>query len=284
MRFDKIIIIGGNTVACNCLIQLCEDVPTEKLFVLESSGSTMSMLSYLCEVKGIEYTSSTVKTEIHDILFRETQNVRSLIISASNRYIFESTLVDNDDIEIINFHYALLPAYRGVNIPSWVIYNGETQTGITWHFVTNQIDHGNILSQRTIPIEEHTTAFDIIKAGMRLSGESFYEFYKVLLEKKFPGKSIVYPENSKLYLSKDLPNNGIIEIKKDSVDTICRTLRAFDHHGITRMPKLKVKYCDDIYTVKHYSISATDEIKQRIWKNNNCLFVIDDHRSICIDF
>ena len=64
---------------------------------------------------------------------RYTNKGEVLIISANNEYIFPAELVKLENVTIINFHYSLLPLYRGVNIPTWVIYNEEKYTGVTWH-------------------------------------------------------------------------------------------------------------------------------------------------------
>ncbi len=52
----------------------------------------------------------------------------------------------------INLHGSLLPAYRGAAPIQWAIIRGETMTGVTTFFLRHQIDTGDILLQRSIPI------------------------------------------------------------------------------------------------------------------------------------
>jgi methionyl-tRNA formyltransferase len=50
------------------------------------------------------------------------------------------------------FHDSLLPAYRGFSPTTWAIINGESQTGATLFAITQEIDAGDIVGQRTVPI------------------------------------------------------------------------------------------------------------------------------------
>jgi len=55
-------------------------------------------------------------------------------------------------IATINAHPSLLPKYRGPNPYFWVIKNGETTSGVTFHLVTDNYDSGAILAQEEITI------------------------------------------------------------------------------------------------------------------------------------
>jgi len=57
----------------------------------------------------------------------------------------------------INYHDAPLPRYAGSNATEWALYNGEKEHGITWHIIGEQVDAGDILKQRTFPIDPGET-------------------------------------------------------------------------------------------------------------------------------
>lgn len=57
-----------------------------------------------------------------------------------------------------NLHASLLPDYRGAAPINWVIINGEKETGVTTFLIDHQIDTGQILLQRKIPVEKYETA------------------------------------------------------------------------------------------------------------------------------
>lgn len=63
---------------------------------------------------------------------------------------------------IINIHPSLLPAYGGKGmyghrIHEAVIAAGERESGVTIHFVSNEMDKGEVIMQERIAISEHET-------------------------------------------------------------------------------------------------------------------------------
>ncbi len=52
----------------------------------------------------------------------------------------------------INIHASLLPKYRGAAPIQHAILNGETDTGLTSFFLTDRVDQGDIIDQRSFPI------------------------------------------------------------------------------------------------------------------------------------
>jgi amino acid adenylation domain-containing protein len=82
----------------------------------------------------------------------------------------------------VNFHDSPLPRYSGVNATSWAIMNGETVHAITWHVMTDQIDAGDILIQKPVPISEHETAMSLNLKCYEKSTEAFAELVDELSE------------------------------------------------------------------------------------------------------
>ncbi len=57
----------------------------------------------------------------------------------------------------INYHPSLLPKYRGGSAINWAIINGETETGVTIHFIDEGVDTGPILLQEKVVISPDDT-------------------------------------------------------------------------------------------------------------------------------
>ncbi len=53
---------------------------------------------------------------------------------------------------VVNCHPSLLPRHRGASPIASVLRQGETQTGVSFHYLTPQIDAGNILYQSALRI------------------------------------------------------------------------------------------------------------------------------------
>lgn len=279
MRFDKIMIIGSGKIACDCVRYLLTIVNKEKLIVLEQAGNSLSMLKKLCESQKIVCMMCD-KEEINICILNQIKEQSTLIVSANNRFIFTPEIINFTGTEIINFHYALLPHYRGMNIPTWVIFNREKQTGITWHYVTEKIDHGKIIKQKIIEIEDGTTALDITHKGMILGIEAFKEFIGELLEKKIEGRDVLYLEDEPIYRSTSLPLNGVLKLPQP-LETIVRVLRSYDYGGIEVIPKLKVQYQDVCYLLdKYHEERVTWQDMEKYTMKNGILKIKGGNREV----
>ena len=68
---------------------------------------------------------------------------------------------------ILNIHPSLLPAFPGLDAQLQAFEFGVQVTGCTVHFVDEQLDHGPIILQRSVPVLEdddaHTLAARILK-------------------------------------------------------------------------------------------------------------------------
>jgi methionyl-tRNA formyltransferase len=58
----------------------------------------------------------------------------------------------------INLHASLLPKYRGAAPIHWVLFNGETKTGVTSTLMDEGMDTGDTLIQREIEIKDEDNA------------------------------------------------------------------------------------------------------------------------------
>ena len=71
----------------------------------------------------------------------------------------------------INLHASLLPQYRGAAPVNWVIINGEKETGATTFKLRQEIDTGNILLQKKIPIRLDETAGELHDEMMEVGAD-----------------------------------------------------------------------------------------------------------------
>lgn len=54
--------------------------------------------------------------------------------------------------KILNIHPSLLPAFPGLDAQKQALEYGAKVTGCTVHFVDDELDHGPIIVQRTVPV------------------------------------------------------------------------------------------------------------------------------------
>lgn len=75
----------------------------------------------------------------------------------------------------INLHGSLLPQYRGAAPIHWAIIDGAKETGVTTFRLKHEIDTGNMLLQRVIPIEARDTTGTLHDRMMHIGAELLLE-------------------------------------------------------------------------------------------------------------
>jgi len=86
-----------------------------------------------------------------------------LIVSAHFKKLLKENIISIPKFGCINLHPSLLPFYRGMSPQHWPIINGEKKTGITVHFISIEVDKGDIILQQEIDIDENWYVSDLQK-------------------------------------------------------------------------------------------------------------------------
>ncbi|MFD9890777.1 methionyl-tRNA formyltransferase [Amycolatopsis sp. NPDC059027] len=61
----------------------------------------------------------------------------------------------------LNVHDSLLPAYAGFSPLIWALINGEPEVGVTAHMMDGELDAGDIVLQRAVPVGPSDTTTDL---------------------------------------------------------------------------------------------------------------------------
>ena len=75
-----------------------------------------------------------------------------LLMCAAYPQIFKLPLLTVTRLGAVNYHPSLLPKYRGAHPIYWVLARGEKSTGLTAHFMTEDVDAGDIIAKLEVPI------------------------------------------------------------------------------------------------------------------------------------
>lgn len=70
-----------------------------------------------------------------------------------------------------NLHASLLPRYRGAAPINWAVMNGDSETGVTTFFLKHEIDTGDIIEQRRVPIGRHDNVEVVYDRLMHLGAD-----------------------------------------------------------------------------------------------------------------
>lgn len=170
------------------------------------------------------------------------------IMSAYGIRVLPIEILNLAKIMSFNMHVSYLPDYKGRWIPSWAIINGEKEHGITFHVMTEEIDVGNILYQKKMPISLDETAYSFYYKILCEFVKEFDTFFDQLLAGNI--SEMPMPTGGR-YFGRGIPFDGIINPAWD-LEFIERFIRAMffpPHTGA----KIKI---DDGYvecnTIKDY--------------------------------
>ena len=81
----------------------------------------------------------------------EEHGARGLVLAGFMR-ILAPRAMERFPHAIINIHPALLPSFPGARAVPLALEHGVTLTGVTVHFVDEQVDHGPIIAQEAVPV------------------------------------------------------------------------------------------------------------------------------------
>jgi formyltetrahydrofolate-dependent phosphoribosylglycinamide formyltransferase len=87
-----------------------------------------------------------------------------MIVMAGWMKIVSKKFCDEFAGRIINLHPSLLPKYKGLHAVEQALQAGEMETGCTVHYVTEELDSGDIIRQQVVPILPGETIESLTRA------------------------------------------------------------------------------------------------------------------------
>lgn len=109
------------------------------------------------------------------------------IVLAGFLLVIPDFLIREYDRRIINLHPALLPKFGGMGMYGHRVHEavkaaGETETGMTVHWVSGKVDGGEIIAQFRTPISPDDTPDDIAAKEHVLEMEHFPQVIEALAD------------------------------------------------------------------------------------------------------
>ena len=168
---NKLAAKGINVVG---VVPPAKDDPTNKLMV-----DTASSLGFDI----IEYNSS-----LNDKGF--LQRIKNLnadlgVVASFNKKLPKELLQLTKD-GFINLHPSKLPHYRGANPYSHVIINGEEESAITLHYMDENFDTGDIISQYCFSLDLNETMGTLFYRTNLMCASMLYEALDYYETHEFP--------------------------------------------------------------------------------------------------
>lgn len=123
----------------------------------------------------------------------------------------------------LGIHSSLLPKYRGGAPIPWAIINGEITTGVTLFHLEDEVDAGDIVAQRAVPIGPLDTCADVIASATDAS----VDLLTATLPALASGRAQRVPQLHQLatVMPQRSPADGLIDWSRD-VTTVHNFIRA----------------------------------------------------------
>ncbi len=123
------------------------------------------------------------------------ENQIGLIVLAGFMRLLSPQFVARYSGRILNIHPALLPSFKGTEGINDAFTYGAKVTGVTVHFVDEKMDHGRIILQKTVKIEEDDTLESMEKKIHQIEHRLYPEAVRLFVEGKLK------PEGRKIRIS-----------------------------------------------------------------------------------
>jgi methionyl-tRNA formyltransferase len=122
----------------------------------------------LAQANGIP---TILKQRPDDELADEVKRTDADIIVATNwRTWLPPEIYDTPRLGTLNLHDSLLPSYAGFSPLVWALINGEPEVGVTAHLMDAELDAGDIVLQRSVPVGRTDTTADLFHRTLELFG------------------------------------------------------------------------------------------------------------------
>ena len=173
------IFVSGSGTNCENLIRYFADSESVQVALVVSNKSDASAL-VRAERLGVP-TAITPKADLNnpDVMLPLLKKYDiDFIVLAGFLPLVPNFLIDAYPHKIINIHPALLPKYGGKGMWGHHVHEavkaaGETETGMTIHWVTPVCDAGEIIVQYKVALSPDDTADDIAEKEHQLEMEYF---------------------------------------------------------------------------------------------------------------
>ena len=101
-----------------------------------------------------------------------------LIVLAGWMRVISKKFCESFPKRIINIHPSLLPKYKGLNAVQQALDGGDDTTGCTIHYVTEELDSGDIICQE----EVHIFPYDTLQSLTKVIQKKEYEILPKAIE------------------------------------------------------------------------------------------------------
>lgn len=192
----------------------------------EGRGQIQTALSPIRQLATANGLSVLDPVKLDDRFVKEIEHLlpATFLVVAYGK-IIPGSILELSELPAINIHPSLLPELRGPSPIQAAILGGDKQTGITLMRLDNEIDHGPIMAQKKVAINDNDT-YQTLSEKLSLAGGQFVTKYipRYLAGELKPAEQ---DHNRATYCELIKTADGQLDLK-DSATILGRKIRALN--------------------------------------------------------
>jgi len=135
-------------------------IKVENIAVITTDDKNNDVFKYFLDFNGMDFYIYDGVKNTKAYIINKLSSV-DLIISIANRVIIKNELVDLCNYGAVNLHPGKLPEYKGSFCIPWALINSDTHVGYAYHYITSEVDAGNILFSNEFIIDNEDNAHNL---------------------------------------------------------------------------------------------------------------------------
>ncbi len=226
------LIVGGGTLPIHCA-----EILLREGFGIRAVASADANVKKWARENGISVLVPGAN------LAEQIEEPFDYLFSIVNEHILREDVLRLARKLAINYHDSPLPRYAGIHATSWALMNGETSHGISWHVITDVVDAGDILNQRSVEITANDTALTLNTKCYEAAINAFAELVADLANGNAAAEKQNLAERTFFPRFKRPENGGVISWNKTAaeISALVRALNFGNHPNPLGAAKIAVE-------------------------------------------
>ena len=132
--------------------------------------------------KVVSRSDYSSKSEFEQELLKQLGRFKfeCLCLAGFMRVLSPEILDRLDNKVILNIHPSLLPKHKGLNVHKRVLKAGDRKSGCTVHMVTADVDSGEIILQKEVPVYQEDTEQTLAQRVLEKEHDAYPEALRIV--------------------------------------------------------------------------------------------------------
>lgn len=221
----RIVFFGATELGCKCcrliiekkLGTVCGIFTIPKEFNISYSDKPVKNVNF-ADFHSLGREFKIPVTDVHGKMASHTEQIKKLkpdlIVVIGWYYMVPKAILDIPSKGCVGMHASLLPKYRGGAPLVWAMINGDTKTGLTFFYLTEGTDNGDIIAQEEIEITPNDTIKDLVDKVTKAALGITKKYIPLIAKGKAP--KIPQDESKATYAPQRKPEDGEINWEWDT--------------------------------------------------------------------